>query len=230
MAHYPLPPVDDMTLREWNMCTSTLEDTISFCQSVKLIPYRPTAPCSNGHNNWYMGKCSKIIDGYHWRCRVKECRLTRSIRDGTFFANSKLEIQQVLDLMFYWSQGIDTHDFLRRHCKFASESTIVDWKNFLRDTCAEHFLRHPGVIGGVGHVVEIDESAWTKRKYNRGRVVGNQWVFGGIDRDTRECFAVTVDRRDPRTLLPIIQQYVLPGILSYMCSLPMIEEYDNIQY
>ncbi|CAF1241144.1 unnamed protein product [Didymodactylos carnosus] len=142
MAHYPLPPVDDMTLREWNMCTSTLEDTISFCQSVKLIPYRPTAPCSNGHNNWYMGKCSKIIDGYHWRCRVKECRLSRSIRDGTFFANSKLEIQQVLDLIFIGLKESIPMTF------------FVDIAN-LRVS----LLSHPGIIGGVGHVAEIDESA-----------------------------------------------------------------------
>ncbi|CAF1169703.1 unnamed protein product [Didymodactylos carnosus] len=48
------------------------------------------------------------------------------------------------------------------------------------------------------------------QKYNRGRAIGNQWVFGGTDRDTDECFAVTVDRRDTATLLPIIQQYIKP--------------------
>ena len=51
----------------------------------------------------------------------------------------------------------------------------------MHDLCVEYFIRHPGVIN---HVVEIDESAWTKRKYNRGRRVSTQWVFGGIDRDT----------------------------------------------
>ena len=64
-------------------------------------------------------------------------------------------------------------------------------------------------------MAEIDESAWTKRKYNRGRQVGTQWVFGGIDRDTRECFAVLVHRRDAATLMPIIYQYVLPGTTIY---------------
>ncbi|CAF4670712.1 unnamed protein product [Rotaria socialis] len=98
---------------------------------------------------------------------------------------------------------------------FASESTIVDWKNFARDLCGEHFSRHPVVIGGPGHIVEIDESAWTKRKYNRGRLVSNQWVFVGIDRDTRECFAVLVDQRDAATLLPIIHQYIRAGTTIY---------------
>jgi transposase-like protein len=35
-------------------------------------------------------------------------------------------------------------------------------------------------------------------------------VFGGIDRDTRECFAVLVKKRDAATLLPIIHQFILP--------------------
>jgi transposase-like protein len=36
-------------------------------------------------------------------------------------------------------------------------------------------------------------------------------VLGGIDRETKECFMVPVDRRDAATLLPIIQQFVHPG-------------------
>ena len=140
-----------------------------------------------------------MADGWVWCCSKR--KNTKSIRHGTFFTNSKRSIRQILDLMYFWSQKLDSHHFLRRHCRFASESTIVDWKNFMRDVCGESFLRHPQVIGGVRHVVEIDESAWTKRKYNRGRQVSNQWVFGGIDRDTRECFAVLVDHRDANTLI-----------------------------
>lgn len=45
------------------------------------------------------------------------------------------------------------------------------------------------------------------------RSVSTQWVFGGIDRDTRECFAVTVEKRNAATLLPIIQQFILPGTI-----------------
>ncbi|CAF1947948.1 unnamed protein product [Rotaria magnacalcarata] len=131
------------------------------------------------------------------------------------FSTSKLAIRQVLDLTYFWAQQIDYHAFLRRPCKFGSESTIVDWKNFARDLCDERFLRHPVVIGGPGHIVEIDESAWTKRKHNWRRLVSNQWVFGSIYRDTRECFAVLVDQRDAATLLSIIYQYIRAGTTIY---------------
>ena len=46
----------------------------------------------------------------------------------------------------------------------------------------------PSPIGGVGREVQIDESNFTRRKYNRGRVYPNQWFFGGIDSDNDDCF------------------------------------------
>ena len=61
--------------------------------------------------------------------------------------------------------------------------------------------------------MEIDESLFCRRKYNVGRQVTEQWVFGGVEVGTpqRRGFLVPVDRRDAATLLPVLQQYVLPG-------------------
>ncbi|CAF1169702.1 unnamed protein product [Rotaria sordida] len=87
------------------------------------------------------------------------------------------------------------------------------------------FQIHRGI-----NVVEIDESAWTKRKYHRGRRVGTQWVFGGIDRDTRECFAVLVGRRDPPTLIPLIHQFILPGTTIYSDRWPAYNLINNEIY
>ena len=50
-----------------------------------------------------------------------------------------------------------------------------------------------------------------KRKYNRGRRVDGQWVFGGIERGSPNAFMVVVPDRSKNTLLPIIQQYIRPG-------------------
>ena len=63
-------------------------------------------------------------------------------------------------------------------------------------------------------MVEIDESKFGKRKYNRGRMVEGTWVvLGGIERETNHCFLTPcpANRRNEATLLPIIQQFVLPG-------------------
>lgn len=61
-------------------------------------------------------------------------------------------------------------------------------------------------------MVEIDETCLSKCKYERGRIIrSNQWMFGGIERETKKSFLVLVEKRDADSLLPIIQQYVLPG-------------------
>ena len=59
-------------------------------------------------------------------------------------------------------------------------------------------------IGDKGHVVEIDESKFGKRKFNKGRQVDGCWVLGGIDRETRETFFKVVPDRTTETLLPIL--------------------------
>ncbi|KAL5502984.1 hypothetical protein EMCRGX_G009855 [Ephydatia muelleri] len=104
--------------------------------------------------------------------------------------------------------GVDqlvSHEMLQ-----ISSATAVDWYNFVRDICAEYFLAHPAVIGGPGVEVEIDESIFGKRKYNRGRVVDGHLVFGGIERGSGACFLVEVEKRDAATLLRLISQHVRP--------------------
>jgi len=96
-----------------------------------------------------------------------------------------------------------------------TDHTAVDWYNFLRDICAQYFVDHPTVIGGPGTEVEIDESKFGRRKYNRGRIVDGHWVFGIMERLTGECFLVEVEHRDAATLLPLIQQYIRPGSVVY---------------
>eukprot|EP00731_Ephydatia_muelleri_P036036 Em0194g2a len=66
-------------------------------------------------------------------------------------------------------------------------------------------------IGGVGKVVEIDESKFGKRKYNRGRRREGQWVLGGVERGSEEMFMQIVPSRDAATLLPVIIANVKPG-------------------
>ncbi|KAK4290150.1 hypothetical protein Pmani_036937 [Petrolisthes manimaculis] len=72
-------------------------------------------------------------------------------------------------------------------------------------------LKRQGKIGGKDMIVEIDESKFGKRKYNVGRIVEGQWVFGGICRETKSTFLVPVEKRDKDTLLQIIKDKIEPG-------------------
>ena len=88
-----------------------------------------------------------------------------------------------------------------RECQLASEA-IVKWRNLCRDICAEYFIQHPIALGGPGVVVEIDESAFVRRKHHAGYAVNTQWVFGGIEVSSKNCFLVAVESRTAVTLLP----------------------------
>ena len=67
------------------------------------------------------------------------------------------------------------------------------------------------MIGGRGTIVEIDESVFYKTKYNRGRWRRHTWVFGMIERNTRNVIMIPVIRRDIVTLIPLIIRYIRPG-------------------
>ena len=81
----------------------------------------------------------------------------------------------------------------------------------MREVCAADLLANPVVIGGPNTTVEVDESLFSRRKNHQGPVVPQQWVFGGICRETRDSFMFTVPDRSAPTLLPIIQASIRPG-------------------
>jgi transposase-like protein len=66
-------------------------------------------------------------------------------------------------------------------------------------------------IRGPNKIVEIDESKFGRRKYNRGHPVGGQWVFGGVERDSGRTFFVPVPDRSAETLVAIIRDWIEPG-------------------
>jgi len=64
-------------------------------------------------------------------------------------------------------------------------------------------------IGGDGVVVEIDESKFGKRKYNRGHHVDGVWVFGMVERtEERRIILVSVPNRSAETLTQLAQRYI----------------------
>ena len=156
------------------------------------------------------------IDGRVWRCRDRGCRRKFNIRRGSFFEGSHLQLWKILCLTYFWSidcgrsRGLSQLQIMKE-LEIGSKKMVVDWKQVCRDVCVSYFLNYPQEIGGVDRVVEIDESLFARRKYNRGRVVPEQWNFGGYDLVDKKGFLVPVPRRDAATLLPSIQQWVLPG-------------------
>lgn len=103
------------------------------------------------------------------------CRKDVSVLTGTFFENMRVPVRSVLKLMWLWSCDIRTllAAIVLKIPRYFRD--IVSWK-LLQPNQANAFL-----MGGPGHVVQIEESVITKRKYNRGRLVSEKWVIGIYD-------------------------------------------------
>ena len=109
---------------------------------------------------------------------------------------------------------------VRKELDILCTHTTVDWYNFCREVCEMHLLANRERIGGLSlnetgniepKIVEIDESKFFHRKYHRGAWREGHWVFGGIERGSNRCFLVEVEQRDANTLLPLIEDWILPG-------------------
>jgi hypothetical protein len=62
-------------------------------------------------------------------------------------------------------------------------------------------------IGGNGMIVEIDESKFGKRKYNRGHRVEGVWILGMIEKTGQKRIRlVTLKDRSKTTLLELIKK------------------------
>ena len=150
-------------------------------------------------------------DGQIWRCSNKKCTFKCAIRKHSFFSGSHLSIETIVKIIYFWTYKYPNNIVV--HESRLHERTVVDFYNFCREVCCVILEEQSEGIGGPGKVVEIDESKFGKRKYNRGKRVEGVWVFGGIERnsDPPKCFFTSVDDRSAETLIPIIKRWILPG-------------------
>ncbi|XP_077967707.1 uncharacterized protein LOC144421954 [Styela clava] len=128
-------------------------------------------------------------DSCRWRCQKKNCRTTTTIRKGSFFENSKAELTKLVTTMYFWADDV-TQETMAKESEL-SKRTMVDWCNFIREVCSEDLIGRKKKIGGMDHVVAIDETHLARRKpatNGQGRPVKAMWLFGGIDLTTKELF------------------------------------------
>jgi transposase-like protein len=97
-----------------------------------------------------------------------------------------------------------------------SSSTIADRYRKLRRLIMEDYLdrqEHRGKIGGPGTIVQIDESKFGRRKYNRGRHTDGHWVLDMIENgsDDLRLILCPCNKRAVEELVPIIREHIAEG-------------------
>lgn len=148
-----------------------------------------------------------------WRCRKVGCMIEKIFRSGMWLSGIHLPYTTVCLFLYSWAHDITTLKFCKRELDIKSDDTIVNWNSYISEVCAEKIISTLITFGGEGIYVEIDESLFVSRKYNVGRLVGQQWVFGGDCRETRKSFIYAVPYRSATTLIPIISECILPGTI-----------------
>lgn len=205
--------------------TSTEEKCLIFLRNINLIPLDDT-PCPKCKISKRKGvlkyrtckdadrKCNlRLICSGGGGCKYRVSPFTGTFFDGTV---CRLPLQKVVQIIYFFLHKYRVCNARREN--EVAENTIIDYYNYCREVCAVSIANDTCVIGGPGEVVEIDESKFFKRKYNKGRILSAQqdgWVFGGIQRSNKECFMVRVKDRSKETLLPLILKYIKPGTTIY---------------
>uniref|UniRef100_A0A5S6QDA4 ISXO2-like transposase domain-containing protein n=1 Tax=Trichuris muris TaxID=70415 RepID=A0A5S6QDA4_TRIMR len=105
-----------------------------------------------------------------WRCNRKHCQKQLSAKTGTWFQGYQHPVKTMLLIMCAWSQKLTTLHF----CRLALELPVgaaVKLNAAMRPVAEEWLLKNPKPVGGPGITVELDESLFARRKYNRGRML-----------------------------------------------------------
>ncbi|XP_077287989.1 uncharacterized protein LOC143912575 [Arctopsyche grandis] len=175
------------------------ETAVAFLQMQNILPRERL--CANGH----LMKLLFNNEGQLWRCYKRDCRNKKGIRKDTWLQNSRLPLDTVVHFIYCWANELTSIKFCARELEM-SQSTVVDWNNYLREVCVWRVEQAFTEIGGEGMVVEIDESQFVRRG-----TLPRQWIFAGLCRETKECFVVKVPDCSIETLVPIIRERIRAG-------------------
>lgn len=170
-----------------------------------IIP--STIQCVKCGGTMHINKASNGNLGY--RCGANRCRSKKNVRDNTFFGLARIPPETLLCVLIAWILKYPI-SIITKETELNRKTTSKLISEF-REILTVWLLENSTKIGGIGETVEIDESAFGKRKYNRGRVTKIRWVVGGIDRTSKKCFLKIVNKRDAGTLLKVISENVQPG-------------------
>lgn len=180
------------------------KEAIKFLQKYEILHNERI--CKNNHK---MSLCLSEKED-RWRCNKKECRNQIQLKADTWLEGTHLKYNQIIMFIYSWAFEQTSIKYCQRELGIGSIESIVDWNNYLREVCTLKLIKNPIFIGGLHKTVEIDESLFVRRKYNVGHMVNQQWVFGAICNETKECFLLPIINRSEDTLLNIIKKYILP--------------------
>lgn len=155
-----------------NNVFSSKSSTNSFLVHLKIFKNTVECPrCLDGTRLKYVKRLSSP-DGYYWTCR-RSCRSSLSVRSGSCFEGTRLNMRTIFFIMYKYINRIALNDIAYELA--VDRGTVSVYADMVRDTICEYIIENNEKLGGYNEdgtskIVEIDESYFFRRKYNRGRI------------------------------------------------------------
>ena len=153
-----------------------------------------------------------------WCLRCPKCGKRQTVRQNSVIENSKLSLKEFFVFVFQWAHDDRAGEIC--HELGITSSTATRLLHKLKSACILWKENRRGMIGGTGHIVQIDETQLSRKKHDRGRPVpgSDVWIFGGIDTVTDGVFMEWVRNRSGETLIPVIMKNIRPGTIIHSDS------------
>ena len=169
----------------------------------------------NGHQmTLYISKSDSTL--CIWSFKIRKCRQHVGIKTINWLQCSRLAFDKLF-FIYFWCKNKTSIDFCKKELDMSANS-VVDSSSYLREVCADEILRNSGKDCHEGKFVEVDDSLFTQRKYQGGRLPLSTWLVGGICWETQKVFLTVASDRSALTQMTAIENYIEPGTLIIMDS------------
>jgi len=170
-----------------------VDSSVRFLGDLKVLPNEGVCPKCGA-------QCIYREDQNVWRCtstyvirntrKRRSCDFSVSDRKGTFLDRIRFPP---------WKMVLFVNHFLSRYW---DHKGVMESLHLSSATCWNR--------GGVGIEVEIDETLISRRKYGRGQMRKQIWLFGGIELVNKRRFVFSLTgsvghKRNKETLIPLIK-------------------------
>ena len=155
-------------------------------------------------------KDNKLTDNEIFQCKI--CRKRYSIRTNSFWFNSKLPLNVLLGILYFFATGSSFTEVYKHFKGNISKPSIIQWFNYFRDLMTTYFVSNP--VRFQNRTVHVDETfIGAKCKYGKGRYprCKQRYLFGIIDKISHKAYMQFVPKKDHRNIIPIIQRHVSAG-------------------
>ena len=177
-------------------------------------------------------ECYKVkdkgSDGEIFKC--KRCYKRKSVRVNSFFYGSKLALNILFTILYFFAQGLPVHQTLRFLQNKVSKKTFIQWYTYCREVCSLFLIHEPQITLGLNSaIVHLDDSFLGHiPKYFIGAWRGQQYIlFGIIDTTTKKCVVEVVPDAKRETLLPIIQRHNFAMKNGKFAQLTMTQKHNH---